>query len=121
MKISDKRSGLLTKVVNLHKLFSDGKIPTLTQHEVNPGLDKGSRLNYIYFTLPVCLNFQRSSPAMWQSVLKTFTDPETNYVFYPEKLVDRSLEDIRASLIKHKLGVQPNKHTDIWIRISTTI
>lgn len=121
MRNSDKRSGLLTKVISLHKLFRDGEIPTLAQHEVNPGLDKSSRLNYIYFTLPVCLNFQRSSPAMWQSALNTFNDPETNYVFYPEKLVDRPLEEIRASLVKHKLGIQPNKHTDIWIRINNTL
>ncbi|HSX39569.1 MAG TPA: hypothetical protein VLI92_03190 [Candidatus Saccharimonadales bacterium] len=105
----------------MYGLFYAGKIPTLAQHEVNPGLPKSDRLNYIYFTLPVCINFQRSSPAMWKSALETFNDSETNYLFYPEKLAETNIEKIRTDLIKHKLGLQPNKHTEIWTRISSTL
>lgn len=111
----------IDKVRNLLKLFQEGKIPTLPQHEVHPNFPLGSRENYLYFTLPVCLNFQRSSPAMWQSALKTYEDPETNYLFFPEFSTASPPEKVRADLLKHKLGLQPNKHTEIWLTISKTL
>src|SRR6185437_9750712 len=109
---------LLERVLGLHKLFHEGKIPTLAQHEVNPGLPNGSRENYLYFTLPTCINFQRHSPAMWASALKTWEDPQTNYLFFPEKVAKKTREEIQQSLRKHKLALQPNKHTDIWTAVS---
>lgn len=112
---------ILDKVKNLHKLFEEGHIPTLAQHEVNPGHPKDSRENYLYFTLPVCINFQRSSPAMWASALKTYEDPETRYLFYPEEVVKKTISQVQKDLLKHKLGLQPNKHTEIWIKISTSL
>jgi hypothetical protein len=101
--------------------FAAGRIATLAQHEVNPGLEPGSRDNYLYFTLPVCINFQRSSPAMWQAALATYEDAQTRYLFYPEQLEDRPYEQIQADLLKHKLGLQPNKHTLIWTTIAHTL
>lgn len=111
----------LKQVLQLYKLFNEGKIPTLAQHEVHPNHPKGSRENYLYFTLPVSINFQRSSPAMWASALKTYEDKDTQYLFYPEQVVKRDRLQVQKDLIKHKLGLQPNKHTDIWIAISKTL
>ncbi len=108
----------LNRVLKLYSLFHNGKIPTLSQHEVHPGLAKNSRENYLYFTLPPCLNFQRSSPAMWASALKIFEDPATNYLFFPEKTITKTREQIQSGLLKHKLALQKNKHTDIWITVS---
>lgn len=118
MTTNKKKPDLLKRISLLKKYYEDGLIPTLAEHEVNPDLPKDSRLNYIYFTLPVCLNFQRSSPSMWQAALKTYQDPETNYLFYPEVVVQGPREKIQKDLLKHKLGLQLNKHTDIWIAIS---
>ena len=112
------KSQQLARITKLHSLFQEGAIPVLSKHEVNHGLPKGSRENYLYFTLPPCINFQRHSPAMWASALKTWEDPETNYVFFPEKLVQHSREDVQKALLKHKLALQPNKHTDIWMTVS---
>lgn len=121
MGLSNKNQLLLNRVFLLKKYYEDGLIPTLAEHEVNPGLTLDSRLNYMYFTLPVCLNFQRSSPAMWQAALKTYQDPDTNYLFYPEIVVQHAREKIQKDLLKHKLGLQLNKHTDIWIAISKAL
>lgn len=110
----------LEKVKKLLAFYEQGLIPTLAQHEVNPGLPLGSRENYLYFTLPVCINFQRSSPAMWAAALATYEDPSTRYVFFPEQLAQTPLEQIRADLTKHKLALQPNKHTLIWTTIAQT-
>jgi hypothetical protein len=116
-----EREKILDKVRKLKIAFEAGLIPRLAQHEVNPGLPKDDRIHYIYFTLPVAINFQRNSPAMWASALKTFEDPETNYLFYPEKVVLLPREKIQADLVKHKLALQKNKHVDIWIRLSETL
>lgn len=115
------KQDMLDRVIALHDLYHAGKIPTLAQHEVHPPLDLGSRENYLYFTLPPCLNFQRSSPAMWKAALATWEDPETNYVFFPEKSTTVNIEKLRKDLLKHKLALQPNKHTEIWSRISKTL
>lgn len=108
---------LLNKVKKLISIFDSGLIPKLHQHEVNPELDKSSRLNYLYFTLPVSINFQRNSPSMWAAALKTFNDSETTFLFYPEVVVQKTFEDVQTALLKHKLALQKNKHTQIWISI----
>lgn len=113
-------SPILDKVRQLLACYEQGKIPTLAKHEVNPGLAKGSRENYLYFTLPVCINFQRSSPAMWAAALRTYEDPLTRYLFLPEQLAATPEEQIRADLLKHKLALQPNKHVLIWTTIART-
>lgn len=113
------KSQQLTRIRKLYQLFQDGKIPTLAEHEVNPGLPKDSRENYLYFTLPPCLNFQRQSPAMWAAALKTWEDPKTKYLFFPEEVVRRERAQIQKDLLKHKLALQLNKHTDIWIAVAT--
>lgn len=112
---------MLDRVKLLLEYYDQGLIPTLAQHEVNPGLPIGSRENYLYFTLPVCINFQRNSPAMWASALKTYEDEETRYVFFPELLAETSEEKIRADLTKHGLALQPNKHVHIWTTIAHTL
>jgi hypothetical protein len=55
---------------------------------------------------------------MWAAALKTWNDPETNYLFFPEKVAEKSREQIQKSLLKHKLALQLNKHTDIWTAVS---
>ncbi|MDO8582497.1 MAG: hypothetical protein Q7R63_00680 [bacterium] len=111
----------LKRVLQLHKSFREGKIPTIKNHEINPGHPKGSRENYLYFTLPPCLNFQRSSPSMWKSAFATWSDPETNYLFYPEKVVTTPYEKVQKDLVKHKLSLQKNKHTNIWVTICKSL
>lgn len=111
----------LVRVKILLDAYQRGEIPRLAQHEVHPDVPLGSRENYLYFTLPVCINFQRNSPAMWASALATYDDPQTNYLFFPEKLADTPIEKIRTDLIKHKLALQPNKHILIWTTIANTL
>jgi hypothetical protein len=97
-----------------------GNIKREHEHEVNPGLALGSRENYLYFIMTCSLNFQRVSPNTWKSALATWNDPETNFVFFPEKVVVTDVEQLRVALLKHKLALQPNKHTAIWQTISHT-
>lgn len=112
---------LIDRVQRLRLLFAAGQIPTLVQHEVHPNVPAGSRERYLYFTLPVTINFQRSSPAMWQSAYATWHDPETQPVFFPEWIADHSVDELRSRLVKHKLALQANRHTAIWRTIGLTL
>lgn len=58
---------------------------------------------------------------MWQSALATYEDPQTQYLFFPEQVIQMPIEQVRADLLKHKLGLQPNKHTEIWLAIAGTL
>jgi hypothetical protein len=111
----------LDRVRRLVAHFEAGDISRLAQHEVHPDLPVSSRENYLYFTLPVCINFQRSSPAMWAAALTTYQDLATRYVFFPESLAVADPEQIRADLVRHKLALQPNKHVLIWTTIARTL
>ena len=112
---------LLAKVKSLHRAFHEGKIPTLKDHEVYPDNPKDSRENYLYFTLSPSLNFQRNSPVLWKSALATWNDPKTNYLFFPEKVIETPYEKVQMDLVKHKLALQKNKHTSIWVTLCKTL
>ena len=58
---------------------------------------------------------------MWKSALQTWQDVKTRYLFYPEKVIKQPRNKIQADLLKHKIALQKNKHTDIWIAISKTL
>lgn len=119
--MSHELGDIQKRIIALKEMFDTGLIPRTHQHEVHPELDKSERLRYLYFTLPVSINYQRSSPAMWKSALETFNDPETNYVFFPERVINVSREQVIKDLVKHRLALQSNRHTDIWLAISKTL
>ena len=56
----------------------------IMQEDANPKLKKSSLKNYLYFTLPMALNYQRNSYTLWESALKTYQDKETQFVFDPK-------------------------------------
>jgi hypothetical protein len=119
-EINDQ-AALLARVLLLKKHYEGGRIATLSSHEVNPGLAKGSRENFLYFTLPPAINFRRSSPAMWKSALATWNDPKTNYLFFPEKTATVPHTKIQKDLTRYGLAIQVNKHPEIWTKISKTL
>lgn len=58
---------------------------------------------------------------MWSNALKTYDDPQTRYVFYPESLAKTPIEKVRTDLVKHVLALQPNRHVLIWTKIAATL
>lgn len=111
----------LEKVKKLYLLDKEGLIPKLEKHEVHPNLEKSSRESYLYFFLSCALNFQRRSPALWQSAFNTWMDHETRYVFFPEQVMEMSFEKLQRDLVKHRLALQKNKHPKIWKALCTTL
>ena len=87
----------------------------------NPSLDKSSKDNFHYFTLPMALNYQRNSYKLWESAVAAYEDPETHFIFIPEKVIDTTEDFLRDALIKHKVALQPNRHCSIWRKICETL
>ena len=115
-----------TLVENCRKLlraYRSGELgQTQMPEDSNPGFSSEEReLRLAYFTLPMALNYQRDSYALWKAALKTVNDPETRFVFNVAAVATASEEEVRVALLKYKLALQPNKHIETWRRISATI
>lgn len=74
-----------------------------------------------YFTLPMALNYQRNSYDLWESALKTYLDSETRIVFNINEVAKMEVKELQKLLMKHKLALQPNKHTETWMRLCAAI
>lgn len=109
-----------------HKLliaYKDGDLgQTRMPEDSNPGFsDNDIELRIAYFTFPMALNYQRDSYKLWEAALKTFNDLEAKDVFDLEKAVAMNEVELRTKLLKHKLALQPNKHTDTWRKLASTV
>lgn len=115
------KNEVLRKVDILYKMWKEGKLGgEVMPEDSNPGLKKDSSENYLYFTLPMALNYQRNSYTLWESAKKTFLDNDTNFVFDPKQVVNKSFEEVQAALTKYKVALQKNKQTEIWITLCIT-
>jgi|GEM_PF-148584 len=115
------RAWLHHSVETLMQLHQSGALGgEVMPEDANPNIPKASDENYMYFTLPMALNYQRNSYKLWEAALLTYTDPETSNVFAPAAVVSMDTETLRAKLLKHKLALQPNRHPDIWLRLCRT-
>lgn len=109
---------MIDKVYKLKELYDNGMLGgELLPEDNNPNLDKSSLENIIYFTLPMALNYQRNSYTLWESVLKTWNDNSTRFVFDIEEVLNRNFEEVQSALIKYKVALQKDKQTNIWIKL----
>lgn len=116
-----KKEDILENAVILMKMHKEGKLGgEVMPEDENPHLEKGSLENYLYFTLPMALNYQRNSYILWENANKTYQDPETNFVFSPHKVLEKSFEEVQTALTKYKVALQKTKQTEIWIHLCRT-
>ena len=116
-----ERKEFLQKIERLLALYQSGALGgDVMPEDANPHLDKASAENYLYFTLPMALNYQRSSYALWESALKTWQDPKTCFVFDPAACLERDFEDVQVALTKYKVALQKQKQTEIWLSLCKT-
>lgn len=117
------QSSIHKKCELLLEAFKTGKLgQTVMPEDAHPVFAAHQREERIaYFTLPMALNYQRDSYKLWEAALKTYNDPETNFVFNVAEVSRRSEEDVRTALMKYKVALQPNKHVSTWRTISQTV
>ena len=121
MKIN--RDKIINNCRRLLAAYKNGKLgQTKMPEESHPefsGNQAEERL--VYFTLPMALNYQRDSYKLWQAALATYNDEATKKAFSINEVAVMSEADLRESLTKHKLALQPNRHIEIWQKIAKTI
>ena len=112
---------ILNKVEKLMQMYNNGELGgEVMPEDANPSLNKDSLENYLYFTLPMALNYQRNSYTLWENALKTYNDKETNFVFNSKKCLDKSFEEVQYALTKYKVALQKQKQTEIWLDLCKT-
>ena len=115
------REEILKKVDILYTMWKQGSLGgEIMPEDENPHLDKESLENYLYFTLPMALNYQRNSYTLWESANKTYHDEETRFVFNPNEVLNKSFEEVQFALTKYKVALQKIKQTEIWIKLCNT-
>ena len=112
---------ILRKVDILYNMWKKGSLGgEVMPEDANPHLEKSSLENYLYFTLPMALNYQRNSYKLWESALNTYNDEETNFVFNPKICLEKTFEDVQYALVKYKIALQKQKQTEIWLSLCKT-
>lgn len=111
----DFKRQTVERVRDLVKAYKEGALGgEVMPEDANPGLDKSCPENYLYFSLPMALNYQRDSYKLWKSALLTYQDTDTYSVFSPQDVVSMDENALREKLLKHKLALQSNRHPQIW-------
>ena len=118
----NNRAEILEKVDKLVYAYKTGilggeKMP----EDENPHLDKGSKENYMYFTLPMALNYQRNSYVLWECANRMYADELARKVFDSKEVCLMSEEYLREQLVKYKVALQQNKQPLIWKKLCETV
>lgn len=112
---------ILDKVEKLITMYKKGELGgEVMPEDANPHLEIGSLENYLYFTLPMALNYQRNSYTLWEAALKTYNDEKTHFVFDPKACLAASFEEVQKALTKYKVALQKQKQTEIWLTLCQT-
>lgn len=112
---------ILKQVDKLIKMHDAGELGgEVMPEDANPHLEKSSLENYLYFTLPMALNYQRNSYTLWENALKTYNDEETKFVFDPKICLEKTFEEVQHALTKYKVALQKQKQTEIWLSLCKT-
>lgn len=112
----------MNKVYALLEAYKSGRLGGEKMPEdENPSVEKSSKENYLYFTLPMALNYQRNSYTLWECANKTYKDADTADVFNTKAVVTIAEQQLREKLLKYKVVLQPNKQPIIWRTLCETI
>lgn len=107
------RKRILLRVNKLIDAYNQGLLggEKMPEHE-NPGLDINSKENYLYFTLPMALNYQRNSYVLWECANRLYRHhPE---LFDCQSVLDMSEDNLKDLLVEYRVALQPNKQPVIW-------
>ena len=114
---------LVSNCISLIDAYQTGALgKTDLPEDLAPNFRKNERqLQLTYFTLPMAVNYRRNSTHLWQAAMESYNDPATKKIFDIEAVTQLDLGDLQRSLTAHKVAMQPNRHTQIWKTIATTV
>lgn len=108
-------------VKSLIKMRTDGLLGgELMPEDVLIGVVSEDELMDV-LTLAMSLNYQRNSYKLWESVVKAYQDEESKWIFKPKAVANSDIDVLRNALLLHRVGLQPNRHPEIWKRVAKGI
>lgn len=118
----------ISKVYALLDAYQTGRLGGEKMPEdENPALDKSAKENYIYFTLPMALNYQRNSYTLWECANRTYKAPDTHVIQASERLGVITSEEAGQSNVQELVAtrwqqilegtdlVPIDVHTPMWL------
>lgn len=112
---------LLKKVRTLLEMYEEGELGgEVMPEDVLKGVVEDADLLHV-LTLAMALNYQRNSYTLWESVVKAYQDEKTAWIFHPKIAANCDIHDLREALLLHRVGLQPNRHPEIWQRVAKGI
>jgi len=113
---------ILADIRSLVRMHKNGLLGgAIMPEDAHPALERNSEQICHYFTLGMALNYQRNSYSLWRAATATFCDPGTSSVFEPKKVSSMNLTELSSLLMRHRLGLQPIKHTQTWHTLCCSI
>jgi len=83
-------------------------------------VEKGSYDHLMFITMVVSIDYMRDADKLWQAGRETMEDSETKWLFSPEMVKNKPIEEIIPAMKKHKLSQKHNRDAGIWKRISVS-
>ncbi|MFN3740306.1 MAG: hypothetical protein ACK4TF_06500 [Thermodesulfovibrionales bacterium] len=109
----------------LHQAWMNGGFlneqPQVPEAKPPEGVEIGSREHLLFLTLTVSIDYMRDADQLWNAARATFNDPETCFLFFPERVVDEKFEVIRNNLQIHQLALRPERDAKRWHTIAKTL
>ena len=111
----DRTAAIRSQVRALLAMHKRGALGGETMPEdAAPALPRdGAELAH-YFTLGMALNYQRNSYTLWKSCTAAWQMPSDRWVFDPRAVARRTTEDLRETLVRQRVALQPNNHVRNW-------
>ncbi|WP_252188323.1 hypothetical protein [Bacillus mycoides] len=111
-----EKEALLKNVKLLLKMHSEGFLSgELMPEDVLINVVPDNKLMDV-LTLAMALNYQRNSYTLWESVVKAYQDETTKWIFSPNAVANSEIDILQNALLFHRVGLQPNRHPEIWGR-----
>lgn len=108
---------ILRDVFLLKEMWHSGALGGENMPEdVHPLLPTKSADLLHYFTLGMCLNYQRNSYTLWQACTAAFERNECAWIFQPSEVAKQDIPALSARLLEFKVALQPRRHPEIWHR-----
>jgi len=83
-------------------------------------VEKGSYDHLMFITMIVSIDYMRNADKLWKAGRETMEDPLTKWLFSPEEVKDKPIDEIISAMKRHKLSQKHNKDSDIWKRVSVS-
>jgi hypothetical protein len=112
---------ILENCLTLREAYDNGLLGNQVMPEDTHPEFKDLEAKLSFFTLPMSLNYQRNSYSLWTAATSSHEDQLTRSIFDITAVAAMSDEQLRLLLLKHKVALQPNKHTYTWQTIATTV